>query len=49
MGTNRCRCLWYTEWLCEDCRPEECANYEPEGVKVEVEVTDGKQLKLFDI
>lgn len=40
-------CLWYCQWLCEECDYPDCASYMAPEVKVEVEVSECKQLKLF--
>jgi len=57
MKTKPSDCLEYTEWLCSHCdelNTRKCASYTPPvkvkiEVKLEVEVKEHKQLKLFEI
>ena len=50
-------CAEYTEWLCDHCdeaNKSRCVSYTPpikvkDEVKVELEVKQYKQLKLFDL
>lgn len=42
-------CGWRCEWLCERCDYPDCKSYMPPEVKPEVEVTEYKQLTLFEI